>query len=494
MKLGSLAIILLPVGLIASLSGVGIWGLQSMSVSNALVLQLQEGVGNLLAADRAFHQALIDERLALVAVEEEEWTAAAAKHGEHLKQAKEQVERGLVAIDEAVGDADADGLNQAFAAWVESSTKVVNLAKDQTKLNFARKISFGSAQKAFSLARDRLDALETLTTSAITTAVARSHANHERVRWLMIALGVVSGVITLLLLAIAQRTNTRSLRQAGERQAEAEGLNADLGRTLGAVDQRAVQIASSAQGLENTGASLGAVAAGTSAQAQRAAASAENVSRIVTTVASAAEEMSASIQEIAINATEASTVANEGMTLARQAGIQVKQLDASSARIGDVLGLISDIAEQTNLLALNATIEAARAGEAGRGFAVVASEVKSLATQTAKATGDISASINAMRSDVATVTDGMAKLVLVIERINRAMITIASAVEEQSATTSQITSNVGQAALGAGEIATAVAEVAKGAGQGEQGVAAMRQAVADLRRVADELRQVAARK
>src|SRR4051812_37581992 len=103
MRLGPLAIILLPVGLIAALGVVGIWGLQTMGASQARVMRLQEGVGNLLMADRAFHQALIDERQTLVAVEEEEWTPAAASHGQHLAQAREQVELALTAISGVVG-------------------------------------------------------------------------------------------------------------------------------------------------------------------------------------------------------------------------------------------------------------------------------------------------------------------------------------------------------------------------------------------------------
>jgi methyl-accepting chemotaxis protein len=156
--------------------------------------------------------------------------------------------------------------------------------------------------------------------------------------------------------------------------------------------------------------------------------------------------------------------------------------------------LITTIAEQTNLLALNATIEAARAGEAGRGFAVVAGEVKNFASQTAKATGEIAGSVGAMRTDVVVVTDGMAKMVAVIERINTAMVSIAGAVEEQSATTKEITRNVTEAASGANDIAKAVAEVAKAASSGDQSVAAMRSAVTDLRRVAEELKMVAAQK
>ena len=131
--------------------------------------------------------------------------------------------------------------------------------------------------------------------------------------------------------------------------------------------------------------------------------------------------------------------------------------------------MITSIAEQTNLLALNATIEAARAGEAGKGFAVVANEVKELANQTAKATEDISTKIQAIQTDTGEAVDSIADITQVVSRINDIATSIASMVEEQTATTNEMSRNVQEAATGSIQIAENTAEVAKAAGSTKQG-------------------------
>ena len=171
--------------------------------------------------------------------------------------------------------------------------------------------------------------------------------------------------------------------------------------------------------------------------------------------------MTASIQEIARNSHEAASIATAAVEVADTANTTVARLGDSSAEIGNVIKLITSIAEQTNLLALNATIEAARAGEAGKGFAVVATEVKELAKETAKATEDISSRIDAIQSDVRAAVDAIAEIGTIIRQVNELQVTIAGAVEEQSATTSEIGHNVQAAANGSGEIAKSVSGVAE---------------------------------
>lgn len=195
----------------------------------------------------------------------------------------------------------------------------------------------------------------------------------------------------------------------------------------------------------------------------------EQVSGHVASVAAAAEEFRSSISEIARNSTQAAQVANEAVTAAVEVQDSFSKLTGSSVAIGEVVQMIASIADQTNLLALNATIEAARAGESGKGFAVVASEVKDLAQKTSKATSTISDSIARMQEDVESANGGMAQISQVIQRINDFQNSIASAVEEQAAVTSEIARSAANASSGSGHIASAIVAVEasiKGTSQG----------------------------
>jgi len=201
----------------------------------------------------------------------------------------------------------------------------------------------------------------------------------------------------------------------------------------------------------------------TNSRASLVATATDQVNRNLQTVAAGAEEMSATIHDIAKNASEAARVASEAVKTADSTNTTISKLGASSAEIGEVIKVITSIAEQTNLLALNATIEAARAGEAGKGFAVVASEVKELAKQTAKATEDIGQKITAIQSDTKGAVDAISAITEVIKRVSEISGTIAAAVEEQSATTNEMSRNVTEAAKGSAEITQNIASVAQAA-------------------------------
>ncbi|WP_247883596.1 methyl-accepting chemotaxis protein [Azospirillum sp. B21] len=184
----------------------------------------------------------------------------------------------------------------------------------------------------------------------------------------------------------------------------------------------------------------------TAGEATTAAGSSQQAEGNVKAVAAATEELSASIQEIGTQVHASSQIARKAAEEAERTDRTVEGLAQTAGRIGEVVGLIQSIAGQTNLLALNATIEAARAGEAGKGFAVVASEVKGLATQTAKATEDISAQIAAMQSVTQEAVDAIRSIAGTIREVNEIAATIAAAVEQQSAATREIARNVGEAA------------------------------------------------
>ena len=219
-----------------------------------------------------------------------------------------------------------------------------------------------------------------------------------------------------------------------------------------------------------TSQSMSATAEETSHQATTVAAVAEQASANVQTVAAATEQLSSSVSEIGRQVTESTRIAGQAVEQANRTNVTVQGLSAAAQKIGAVVNLISDIASQTNLLALNATIEAARAGEAGRGFAVVASEVKSLASQTARATEDISAQVAAMQDATAEAVQAIEGIGTTIGSINEIATVIASAVEEQGSATREIARNVQEAAQGTGEVSSNIVGV--NAAAGETGTAA----------------------
>jgi methyl-accepting chemotaxis protein len=200
--------------------------------------------------------------------------------------------------------------------------------------------------------------------------------------------------------------------------------------------------------MRSTSAGLSAVSRKTNERVEVAQKASSEASLSVESVASASEELSASINDISQQAAHAAGIASRAVSEARQTDGTVQGLAKSAGRIGEVVGLINTIAAQTNLLALNATIEAARAGEAGRGFAVVASEVKSLASQTAKATDEISEQIADIQRVAGDAIEAIKRIGGIIGEVNEVATTIAAAVQEQGAATQEITRSTQYAAQG----------------------------------------------
>jgi len=252
-------------------------------------------------------------------------------------------------------------------------------------------------------------------------------------------------------------------------------------------------LASAAEQLTANSQQMSANAEETSAQANVVSAASEQVNKNLQTVSAGTEEMGASIREIAKNATEAAKIATSAVKMAQQTNQTVTKLGDSSTEIGQVIEVITSIAQQTNLLALNATIEAARAGEAGKGFAVVANEVKELAKETAKATEDISRKIEGIQTDTKGAVDAIASITSVINEVNNISSTIATAVEEQNATTNEMARNLGEAARGSGEIVKNISGVAEAAQSTTRGATDTQKAAAELARVATNLRDLVAR-
>lgn len=238
---------------------------------------------------------------------------------------------------------------------------------------------------------------------------------------------------------------------------------------------------------------MGSTAEETTSQAAVVASAAEKVSQNSRTAASNVEDIGASIREIASSASEAASVASDAVKVTDTTRESVDRLGTSSAEIGEVIKVITAIAEQTHMLALNATIEAARAGEAGKGFAVVANAVKQLSEETARATEDIARRIAAIQEDSSLAVKAINEISDIIVRIHDFQNSIASAVEQQSMTTREISQNVGQVAEGSTDIARNIAAVATAADETARGAASTQQAAHQANDMASALKQLVER-
>ena len=269
-----------------------------------------------------------------------------------------------------------------------------------------------------------------------------------------------------------------------------EKLLGDLRTSIHAIAANSEALAAAAEELQAVAAQMGGNSADTSHQVAKVSDASIEVARYVETVSAASDQMSSSIKEIARNASEAAQVATQAVEAARVTNTTVAQLGDSSAEIGQIVKVITGIAQQTNLLALNATIEAARAGEAGKGFAVVANEVKELAKETAKATEDISAKIEAIQTDTTSSVDSITGILTIIDQIAHFQDTIAAAVEEQAATTSEIARSVSEASRGSQEITHNMHTVADAAQSTASGAEDSSRAASELARMATDLQNL----
>jgi methyl-accepting chemotaxis protein len=259
-----------------------------------------------------------------------------------------------------------------------------------------------------------------------------------------------------------------SVAQETERKAKEARMEIMSNRTKafdGAVRETLATVAAAGRQMEVSAMSMQTSATETNHQSTAIAAASEEASVNVRSVSAATEELSASIQEISRQVNESSQVSAKAVAQATDARDVVRGLDAAAQKIGKVVDLITEVAEQTNLLALNATIEAARAGDAGKGFAVVAAEVKTLARQTAKATGDIATQIADIQSTAGNSIRTIESIFATIGQVEQIATTIAAAIEQQAAATAEIARSVEQAAAGTRDVSSNVAMVSNAAGR-----------------------------
>jgi len=283
---------------------------------------------------------------------------------------------------------------------------------------------------------------------------------------------------------LASQQETERAAQA-KRAQTLDALTAEFERQ---VTQVVRTVSNSAGGMQTTATAMTETAERTASQAGAVATASEHASSNVETVASAAEELSASVAEISRQVAESTRIAADAVAQANKSGDLVKALSDAAQKIGAVVSLISEIASQTNLLALNATIEAARAGEAGKGFAVVASEVKSLATQTAKATEEIGAQIASIQQATGETVRSIGDISGIIGRINEITTAVSAAVDEQGAATQEIARNVQQASAGTQEVSSNIVSVTAAAEETGQAATQLLDASKDLAQQAEIMR------
>ena len=426
----------------------------------------------------------------------------------------------VVSATEAADAVEATGLPSDLAAQfgdlrpdVESfSAFAVNFVKTAGADRAAAMAGIDEIAERNNAVDDKVDALKERLDAATAAEQVAMKTTSARTRWFGAGLALV-GLLLLLGLAVplgrsilrpvqrlgamiealtrgdlTARSGITSRDEVGRMATGLDTALESIRTSLAGIGGNADRLADSANQLTTVAARIADAANDTDAQTSSASTEAAEISRNVQAVAAGAEEMGLSIREISSSTGDAAQIAAVAVAESARATGTVRQLGESSVEIGNVLKLITSIAEQTNLLALNATIEAARAGDAGKGFAVVASEVKDLAQETARATEDIGSRVNAIQRDTGEAVEVISRISEVIAKINDYQTTISSAIEEQTATTAEMSRSISEVASGSGRIAADIAHVSQASGAAVQGVNQTRQASHEVATAAEQLR------
>jgi methyl-accepting chemotaxis protein len=304
-------------------------------------------------------------------------------------------------------------------------------------------------------------------------------------------IGALASTLHVFQEQAAEKVKLEAAEQSGRArdQARQQAVEAEIRTFEDSAKAALATLAGAATQMHGASTEMEAVSDRTLKGVQAVAAAADETSGSVTSIAAATEQLSGSINEINRHVGHAAGITSRAVEETQRTDTTVRGLAESASKIGEVVRLINDIAGRTNLLALNATIEAARAGEAGRGFAVVASEVKSLATQTAKATEDIARQITEVQSVTDETVQAIRRIATTIGEVNEITTSIAAGVEQQGASTQEIARNVQQAAQRTREMSDTIASVSRDAGVTGTTVRDVKSAASAVAGGTDTLRQ-----
>jgi methyl-accepting chemotaxis protein len=477
---------LIGTGLLATaiVGAVGIRSIQSAATETER-LQVLSGLSRItLEADMAHDAVRGDMQSVLLATTEAEAEEARGEVTVHGKILRDGVDRFT--------QSDVSPSVRAAALAVQPAVeKYLSIAAEVTAAGGpgrARPKALPEFAAAFSVVEEELPAVGDALAVQIKQSSNQVHQDRTSTIWRLLVTMLVAATLLGLLGRLVTRAVTRPLRRVSEVAAAmaagdlteqigltsrdefgvmARGLDVALGSVRTAMRKiggTAANVSTSAEQLAGVSGTLSVGAQDTSVRAGDASTAAGQVNESVQAVSLGAAQISESVSGIALSAGQAAAVTQESVQVAISATAEIGQLGVASQEIGGVVALITSIAGQTNLLALNATIEAARAGAAGKGFAVVAGEVKDLAQATARATADITQRINAIQGSSGAAATAVERIRDMIGQINEHNLAIASAAEEQSATTSDMTRAITETAGGSAEVTTAAQTAAQVAG------------------------------